>query len=59
MSGTVSNSSARRKRNNLLVGGLLLAFVALVFSITVAKMMGGDLMEAYDYTVRPSLEITE
>ncbi len=59
MSGTVSNSSARRKRNNLLVGGLLLAFVALVFSITVAKMMGGDLMEAYDYTVRPSLEKTE
>ena len=29
----------RRKKNNLMLGGVLLAFVALVFSITVAKMV--------------------
>jgi hypothetical protein len=39
MSGADSNISDRRKRNNIMLGGLLLGFVALVFSITVAKMM--------------------
>jgi len=39
MSGADSNISDRRKRNNLMLGGVLLGFVALVFSITVAKMM--------------------
>ena len=59
MSGTENNSSARRKCNNLVIGAVLLAFVALVFSITVVKMMGGARMEAFDHTVRPSLEKTE
>lgn len=45
MSGADSNISDRRKRNNIMLGGLLLGFVALVFSITVAKMMttAGDI----------------
>tara|TARA_R110002096_G_scaffold119038_4_gene257757 strand:- start:8046 stop:8204 length:159 start_codon:yes stop_codon:yes gene_type:complete len=29
----------RRKKNNLMLGGVLLAFVVLVFSITIAKMV--------------------
>ncbi|MBE9476526.1 MAG: hypothetical protein IME92_05215 [Proteobacteria bacterium] len=41
MSGANSNISDRRKRNNLMLGGVLLGFVALVFLITVAKMMNG------------------
>jgi hypothetical protein len=41
MSGADSNISDRRKRNNLMLGGVLLGFVALVFSITVAKMVSG------------------
>ncbi|MBL4749279.1 MAG: hypothetical protein JKX71_01615 [Amylibacter sp.] len=39
MSGADSNISDRRKRNNIMLGSLLLGFVALVFAITVAKMM--------------------
>ncbi|MDC1455632.1 cytochrome oxidase small assembly protein, partial [Amylibacter sp.] len=34
-----------RKKNNLILGLILVAFVALVFSITVAKMMGGATLE--------------
>ena len=45
-----------RKKNNLILGLILVAFVALVFSITVAKMMGGATMEAYDHVRRPQLE---
>jgi len=59
MSGTKNTSSPRRNRNNMLVGVVLLAFVALVFSITVVKMIGGANMEAFDHTVRPGLERTE
>ncbi len=45
MSGADSNISDRRKRNNIMLGGLLLGFVVLVFSITIAKMMNpaGDI----------------
>jgi len=45
-----------RKKNNVILGGILVAFVVLVFSITVAKMMGGATMEAYDHVRRPQLE---
>ena len=47
---------ARRRTNNNLLGGILLGFVALVFLITVVKMMNGQSMEAFDHTIRPSLE---
>ena len=49
---------ARRKTNNNLLGGILVGFVALVFLITIVKMMNGHSMEAFDHTVRPSLEKT-
>ena len=45
-----------RKKNNLILGLILVAFVAFVFSITVAKMMGGATLEAYDHVRRPQLE---
>jgi len=45
-----------RKKNNIILGVILVAFVVLVFSITVAKMMGGATMEAYDHVRRPQLE---
>ena len=45
----------RRRRSNILLGAVLGGFVALVFAITVTKMMGGQSMEAFDHSVRPSL----
>ena len=48
----------RRKRSNLLLGLVLGGFVALVFAITVAKMMNGQSMEAFDHTTRYSIEPT-
>ena len=50
---------ARQKSNNMLLGGILVGFVALVFLITVVKMMSGHSMEAFDHSVRPSLEVKE
>ena len=49
----------QRKKNNLLLGLVLVAFVVLVFAITVAKMMNGQSMEAADHVYRPSLDKTE
>ncbi|MEM6618948.1 MAG: cytochrome C oxidase assembly protein [Pseudomonadota bacterium] len=49
----------RKSRSNMLLGLLLAGFVALVFAITVAKMMRGDNMEAFDHVLRPALEVAE
>ena len=49
MSGADGKISDRRKRNNLLLGGVLLGFVALVFAITVVKMMEGQNMMSYEH----------
>ncbi len=46
----------RRKRSNMMLGLVLGGFVTLVFAITVAKMMGGQSMEAFDHTVRYSID---
>ena len=53
---THDDIKAQRKSNNLLLGGILGGFVVLVFLITVVKMMNGHSMEAFDHTVRPSIE---
>ncbi|MCP5075175.1 MAG: cytochrome C oxidase assembly protein [Rhodobacteraceae bacterium] len=45
----------RRKKSNVMLGLVLGGFVALVFAITVVKMMNGQDMEAYDHKVRPQL----
>ena len=46
---------ARRGRRNMLLAGILAGFVVLVFAITVVKLSSGQLMEAFDHVVRPSL----
>ena len=48
-----------RKKNNLMLGLVLIAFVVLVFSIAIAKLMGGSTLEAYDHVRRPQLEETK
>lgn len=40
----------RRFGRNLGVGLLLVAFVALVFALTVVKVTRGDPMQGYDHT---------
>ncbi len=46
----------RRKRSNMLLGLVLGGFVALVFAVTVAKMLGGQSMEGFDHTLRYSID---
>lgn len=46
----------RRLGRNLGVGGLLLAFVAIVFALTLAKVQRGEPVEAYDHTTSRTLE---
>ena len=45
----------RRMGRNLGVGLTLLAFVAIVFFLTVSKIRNGGTVEGYDHTVRPSI----
>ena len=47
--------AGRKKRSNLMLGAVLGGFVALVFAITIVKMMDGQSMEAFDHTVRHSI----
>jgi ferric-dicitrate binding protein FerR (iron transport regulator) len=44
----------RRRSRNVGLGLVLVAFVALVFGLTVVKVQQGDLMEAYDHQPRVS-----
>ena len=45
----------RRGHRNILLAGILAGFVVLVFAITVVKLSSGQMMEAFDHVVRPSL----
>jgi cell division protein FtsI/penicillin-binding protein 2 len=45
----------RRRSRNVGLGIVLIAFVALVFALTVVKVTQGHLMEAYDHQPRTSL----
>ena len=45
----------RRFSRNLGVGLLLLAFVALVFALTVVKVTRGEPMQGYDHVTQPEL----
>lgn len=49
----------RRKSRNIGVGLTLLAFIALVFALTVVKVTRGDPMQAFDHVVRPEMEIVQ
>lgn len=45
---------SRRRSRNVGLGLVLVAFVALVFGLTVVKVQQGDLMEAFDHQPRVS-----
>ena len=45
----------RRFSRNVGVGLALVCFVALVFGLTVVKMIRGQDMRAYDHGLRPNL----
>lgn len=45
----------RRRSRNVGLGLVLLAFVALVFGLTVVKIQQGDMMEAFDHQPRVSV----
>ncbi|MEE2859264.1 MULTISPECIES: hypothetical protein [Paracoccus] len=45
----------RRRSRNMGLGIVLLAFVALVFALTVVKVRQGGLVEAFDHQPRVSL----
>ncbi|MBE3637787.1 hypothetical protein [Mangrovicoccus algicola] len=46
---------ARRFGRNLGVGLCLLAFVALVFGLTIAKVSGQGATEGFDHVLRPDM----
>lgn len=46
----------RRFSRNVGLGVTLVAFVALVFALTVVKVTRGDPMQGFDHTVRPELD---
>ncbi|MDM7255171.1 MAG: hypothetical protein P3W90_000540 [Paracoccus sp. (in: a-proteobacteria)] len=45
----------RRSGRNIGLGLVLVAFVALVFGLTVVKVQNGDSMQGYDHRPRPSM----
>ena len=46
----------RRIGRNVGVGLTLVAFIALVFGLTIAKISGGGTVQAFDHTYRPALD---
>lgn len=44
----------RRLGRNVGVGLTLVAFVAIVFALTIVKVQRGDDMQGYDHVARPS-----
>jgi hypothetical protein len=49
----------RRLSRNVGVGLVLVAFIAIMFGLTVVKVRSGASMEAFDHVVRPSLTVNE
>lgn len=45
----------RRFSRNLGLGLTLVAFVVLVFALTVVKVTRGDPMQAFDHVIRPEM----
>lgn len=46
---------ARRRGRNTGVFWVLIAFIVLVFALTIAKVQRGGTIEGYDHTFRPAL----
>ena len=49
----------RRFGRNVGLGLVLLAFVAIIFGVTIVKVSNGGMVEAFDHAVRPSITIPE
>ena len=49
----------RRSGRNMSLGLILGGFVALVFAVTVVKLSQGQMVEAYDHVLRPSMTVAE
>ncbi|WP_323041373.1 hypothetical protein [Gemmobacter sp.] len=45
----------RRFGRNLGLGLVLVAFVAIVFGLTVVKVTNGDPMQGFDHSLRPEM----
>jgi len=46
----------RRSGRNVGLALVLLAFIALVFGLTIAKVSGGGSIQAYDHSYRPGMD---
>jgi hypothetical protein len=46
----------RRYSRNLGLALVLVAFIALVFGLTIAKVSGGGALQAFDHSYRPTLD---
>lgn len=46
----------RRMSRNVGVAITLVAFIALVFGLTIAKVQRGGTLEAFDHSYRPALD---
>lgn len=46
----------RRFSRNLGLGLVLVAFIALVFGLTIAKVQRGGSLQAFDHTYRPGID---
>jgi high-affinity Fe2+/Pb2+ permease len=46
----------RRSGRNIGLAVVLLAFIALVFGLTIAKVSGGNALQAFDHSYRPVLD---
>ncbi|SFQ95106.1 hypothetical protein [Poseidonocella sedimentorum] len=49
----------RRKGRNIGVGLVLVAFVVIVFGLTVVKVTNGDPMQGFDHVTRPEMQPAE
>lgn len=46
----------RRSGRNIGLALVLLAFILLVFGLTIAKVSGGGSIEAFDHSYRPGID---
>ncbi len=46
----------RRSGRNIGLAVVLLAFIVLVFGLTIAKVSGGGALQAYDHSYRPAMD---
>ncbi|MDV4167152.1 hypothetical protein [Rhodovulum sp. FJ3] len=47
----------RRFGRNMGLGGVLIAFVLLVFGLTIVKISEGSSLQGFDHVVRPELAV--